>query len=147
MACPTCWTHICINYLYLKERLAPKQLLKDDRYGLELRSFISQLVSTKLEPCSILSGTMFHINWNRSPTYMEHESRWCEPRQEELNSITRAKNLLVVIFIFTFVLLWCGSPKPHHITLIRAALPTRKQLTEPYDWPFSQGQTRRMRVP
>lgn len=146
MACPTCWTHICINCLYHKERLAPKQLLKDDRQGLALRSFISQLVSTKLEPCSILSGTMFHINWNRSPTYMEHESRWCRPRQEELYFIARAKALLVVIFIFTFALQWWCFPKPHHITLIRAAMATGKLLDGPDDKPFSQGPTKIMRV-
>jgi len=26
-----------------------------------------------LERCSILSGTMFHLIWNKVPAYMEHE--------------------------------------------------------------------------
>ena len=37
--------------------------------------YIDRRLTSKLEPCSMSTGPVFHIIWNTVPTYMEQKSK------------------------------------------------------------------------
>lgn len=60
------------------------------RLGFVFNFLISRGVIAKMYSCSMSSGTVFHINWNRSPCYMEQESNLVKPMSLNVKMATKA---------------------------------------------------------
>ena len=60
------------------------------RLGFVFNFLISRGVIAKMYSCSMSSGTVFHINWNRSPCYMEQESNLVKPMSPNVKMATKA---------------------------------------------------------
>ena len=55
--------------------------------------YINRRVKNVLDGRSMLSGMLFQLNWNRSPTYLEQESNLAVTKQELKKLTTRAYRL------------------------------------------------------
>jgi len=55
-----------------------------------IHDYIKRPVKHVLDGCSISSGTLFQLNWNTVPTYLEQESNLAITKRELKKLTTRA---------------------------------------------------------